>query len=291
MNNIIQIMLDKYHPQNTEERENAIKEILQEIALSGLSHGGFFEKAAFYGGTCLRIFHGLNRFSEDLDFAITKKEDDFRLDDYFPVLEKEFKSYGIDMAVEFKKKTEITDVQSAFLKGNTQILMMTFFPKSDDAKKVISNQKIKIKFEVDTNNPEGGRTETKYRMLPSPYEVKIFDEATLFANKIHAIICRNYNHHVKGRDYYDYLFNIGKGTAINLKYLENKLRNNSGILLGNEKLTIEKVKELLETIFKTIDYESAKEDVSNFISDKESINLWKKELFLSTIDSLKEMNP
>lgn len=104
MNNIIQIMLDKYHPQNTEERENAIKEILQEIALSGLSHGGFFEKAAFYGGTCLRIFHGLNRFSENLDFAITKKEDDFRLDDYFPVLEKEFKSYGIDMAVEFKKK-------------------------------------------------------------------------------------------------------------------------------------------------------------------------------------------
>ena len=264
MNNAIEAMLSRYSPTNNYERESAIKEILQEIALAGLSRGGFFEKAAFYGGTCLRIFHGLNRWSEDLDFALLSKDPDFKLDDYFPALEKEFKSYGIDISVETRKKDDDASVQSAFLKGNTMTLMMSFFPKSEDAKRVVSNQKTKIKFEIDTDNPSGGVTEFKYRMLPAPYEVQIFDESTLFAGKIHAIICRDYKHHVKGRDYYDYL------------------------LIGNdETLTLERVKGLLKERFEVVDYESAKKDVSRFIGDQESLTLWKKELFLSTLGELK----
>lgn len=159
MNNVIETMLWKYNPQNNEERENAIKEIIQEIALAGLSRGGFFEKAAFYGGTCLRIFYGLNRFSENLDFALLKKDPSFKLTDYFPALKKEFDSYGIEINVEDKAKTSNSEIQSAFIKGNTLILMMSFFPKNEDARKIISNQMIKIKFEVDTENQEGGRTE------------------------------------------------------------------------------------------------------------------------------------
>ena len=286
MNSVIETMLGKYGPKNNEERENAAKEIIQEIALAGLSRGGFFEKAAFYGGTCLRIFYGLNRFSEDLDFALLKKDPDFRLSEYFPALEREFASYGIEIHVEEKKKTMDTEIQSAFLKGNTLTLMMTFFPKSEDAKKIISNQKMKVKLEVDTDNPEGGRTETKFRFLPAPYEVKVFDEPTLFAGKIHAIICRNYKNHVKGRDYYDYLFYIGKGSSFNLAYLENKLKN-TGTIPQDEKLTLEKIKEMLKARFDSTDYESAKEDVSNFISDKDGLKLWKKELFLTTLENLK----
>ncbi len=286
MNSVIETMLAKYNPQNNYERENVIKEILQEIALAGLSRGGFFEKAAFYGGTCLRIFYGLNRFSEDLDFALLTEDKNFRLDQYFPTLEKEFRSYGIDISVEEKNNSVDTEVQSAFLKGNTLMIMMTFFPRSEDAKKIISNQKLKIKFEIDTNNPNGGRTESKFRMLPAPYEARVFDEATLFAGKIHAIICRNYKNNVKGRDYYDYLFYIGKGSKFNLTYLENKLKNTKGILAENEKLTLDKIKTLLKNRFETVDYESAKKDVSNFISDKENLNLWKKELFLSTLEEL-----
>ncbi|MCI5669602.1 MAG: nucleotidyl transferase AbiEii/AbiGii toxin family protein [Bacilli bacterium] len=286
MNSVIETMLEKYNPHNNEERENAVKEIIQEIALSGLSRGGFFEKAAFYGGTCLRIFYGLNRFSEDLDFALIEKDPNFRLNDYFPVLEKEFDAYGIKLSVEEKKKTFDSEIQSAFLKGNTLTLMMSFFPKSEDTKKIISNQRLKIKFEVDTENPEGGKIESKFRMLPSLYEVKTFDESTLFAGKIHAIICRNYKSHVKGRDYYDYLFYIGKGSCFNLHYLENKLKK-TGVLTDNEKLTLDKTKELLKERFETVDYESAKEDVSNFINNKDSLKLWKKELFLSTLDELK----
>ena len=287
MNNAIEAMLSRYSPTNNYERESAIKEILQEITLAGLSRGGFFEKAAFYGGTCLRIFHGLNRWSEDLDFALLSKDPDFKLDDYFPALEKEFKSYGIDISVETRKKDDDALVQSAFLKGNTMTLMMSFFPKSEDAKRIVSNQKTKIKFEIDTDNPSGGVTEFKYRMLPAPYEVQIFDESTLFAGKIHAIICRDYKHHVKGRDYYDYLFYLGKGSKFNLAYLENKLKNTGGKIGNDETLTLERVKELLKERFEVVDYESAKKDVSRFISDQESLTLWKKELFLSTLGELK----
>lgn len=286
MNSVIETMLGKYNPKNNEERKNAAKEIIQEIALAGLSRGGFFEKAVFCGGTCLRIFYGLNRFSEDLDFALLEKGPDFRLSDYFPSLEREFASYGIEIRAEDKKKAFDSDVQSAFLKGNTLALMMTFFPKSEDARKIISNQKMKIKFEVDTDNPKGGRTETKFRLLPAPYQVRVFGESTLFAGKIHAIICRNYKNHVKGRDYYDYLFYIGKGSAFNLEYLENKLKNTEAIA-QNEKLTLGKVKEMLKARFETVDYESAKEDVSNFINDKSGLSLWKKELFLVTLNELK----
>ena len=286
MNSVIETMLDRYKPQNNEERENAIKEIMQEIALAGLSRGGFFDKAAFYGGTCLRIFHGLNRFSEDLDFALLEKNPNFQLKTYFPALEKEFQSYGIDISIESKNKDEKNAIQSAFLKGNTLMLMMSFFPKSEDARRIVSNQKIKIKFELDTDNPRDGITEFRYQMLPAPYEVLIFDEATLFAGKIHAILCRNYKNHVKGRDYYDYLFYIGKRSKINLRYLENKLKNTGGIIDENEILTLDKVKELLKAKFESVDYEEAKADVSNFISNKESLIFWKKELFVSTLSEL-----
>ena len=287
MNSALEIMIAKYNPKNNLERENAIKEIIQEIALAGLSRGGFFEKAAFYGGTCLRIFYGLDRFSEDLDFALVKKDEGFKFDDYFPRLKREFLSYGIDLNIELKKKSNASLVQSAFLKGNSLMFMMTFFPKNEDAKHILSNQKIKIKFEIDMDNPEGGITEYKYRMFPSPYEIQVFDEATLFAGKIHAILCREYKNHVKGRDYYDYLFYIGKKVPFNMKYLENKLKN-TGKIAMDEILSLDRVKEFLRDRFEKVNYNQAIEDVRNFIVQKESLNLWKKEFFLSTLDSLRE---
>lgn len=284
MNSALEAMLSKYDVKNSRDRENAIKEIIQEIALSGLSQAGFFDNVAFYGGTCLRIFYGLNRFSEDLDFALVKKNPDFELNKYFPALEKTFNSFGLDIRVESKEKE--TEIKSALLKGNTLLLMFSFFPNTNDASDFISNQKIKIRFEVDTDNPVGGTTEVKYKMLPSPYEVKVFDESTLFAGKIHAIICRTYKNHVKGRDYYDYLFYVGKGSKINLQYLENKLKNTGGIIDEKDALTLEMVKKLLAEKFSSVDYESAKEDVIRFIKDDESLKIWKKELFLSTLDQL-----
>ena len=285
MDNIVQVMLEKYHPSNNVERENAVKEIIQEIVLAGLSRGGFFSQAAFYGDTCLRIFYGLNRFSEDLDFALISKDPNFTIKDYFPFIEKELAAHGINMDISIKSKGDNIDVQTAFVKGNTLMLFLQFFPNDDESRHIVGNQKIKIKFEIDVDNPSGGCTEIKYQLLPSPYEVRVFDESTLFAGKIHAIICRDYKNHVKGRDYYDYLFYCGKGTKINLLYLENKLKNTK-VLKENETLTLNKVKEMLENKFNNVDYESAKEDVSNFITNKDSLSIWSKELFLSTLDKI-----
>ncbi len=277
-------MLAKYHPQTEIEKENAIKEIVQEIVLSGLSHGGFFEKAVFYGGTCLRIFHRLDRFSEDLDFALLVKDETFNLEDYFPSVKKELVAYGLDLEIIKKnKKDETAPIQSAFVKGQTQILLLTFFPKSSPNN---TNQNIKIKFEIDIDNPSGGIVETKYRLLPTPYEIKIYDEATLFAGKIHAIICRDYKNRVKGRDYYDYLFYCAKQTKINMLYLENKLKS-SNVISIDSSLDMETLKNLLSAKFSSVDYEMAKNDVINFIKNKDSVKMWNKELFLSTLDELK----
>lgn len=287
MNSALQLMLDKYDPKNNIDRENTIKEIIQEIVLSGLSRSDFFTKVAFYGGTCLRIFHGLNRFSEDLDFALIQDNALFSLQIYFPYIKKELDSYGINMDIVSKEKRNISDVQTAFVKGNSQMLVLQFFPNSEEAKQIVGNQKIKIKFEIDTENPAGGTTEIKYKLLPAPYEIKVFDESTLFAGKIHAVICREYSGRVKGRDYYDYLFYCGKGTKVNLKYLENKLKNTGKIGL-NDKFTIDDAKKLLIEKFNSVDYEAAKRDVSAFISDKSSLDIWSKDLFISTVFDLKE---
>lgn len=287
MNSVFEIMLNKYQPKDNSERENAIKEIVQEIVLSGLSRGGFFDKAVFYGGTCLRIFHGLNRFSEDLDFALLNKDEDFKIEDYFPAVKKELISYGLDMDVVKKEKSKgDNDIQSAFVKGNTQILLMSFFPNNNEIDNVIKDQTIKIKFEIDTDNPKGGVVETKYRLLPAPYEIKVFDEPTLFAGKIHAILCREYKNRIKGRDYYDYLFYCAKGTKINLEYLENKLKNSNKIS-SDTKLDLPSLKKMLQERFASVDYNLARKDVSSFITDQESLSLWSKELFLSTLDYLK----
>ena len=287
MNSVFEIMLNKYQPKDNSERENAIKEIVQEIVLSGLSRGGFFDKAVFYGGTCLRIFHGLNRFSEDLDFALLNKDENFKIEDYFPAIKKELISYGLDMDVVKKEKSKgDNDIQSAFVKGNTQILLMSFFPNNNEVDNVIKDQTIKIKFEIDTDNPKGGVVETKYRLLPAPYEIKVFDEPTLFAGKIHAILCREYKNRIKGRDYYDYLFYCAKGTKINLEYLENKLKNSNKIS-NDTKLDLPLLKKMLQERFASVDYNLARKDVSSFITDQESLSLWSKELFLSTLDYLK----
>ena len=285
MNNAIETMLKKYRIENQNDKENAIKEIVQEIVLSGLSRGGFFDKAVFYGGTCLRIFHNLDRFSEDLDFALIEKDNNFNIENYFASIKKELMSFGLEMEVSKKNKSQDgNDIQSAFVKGNTQMLVLTFFP-NESANGIISNQTIKIKFEIDTDNPSGGIIETRYNLLPSPYEVKIFDETTLFAGKIHAIICRDYKNRVKGRDYYDYLFYCARNTKVNLVYLENKLKN-SGKMSDNEHLDIALVKKMLKDRFESLDYEAAKKDVSSFINDTSSLEIWGRDLFVSTLDKL-----
>lgn len=277
MNSVLQIMLSKYKIKNTIDETNAMKEIIQEIVLSGLSRGGFFDEAAFYGGTALRIFYGLNRFSEDLDFALLKPNPNFDLSKYFSFIEKEVQAYGLNLTVNEKIKTKDSNITSAFLKGDTKEHILMFFP-NENMQNTTSLKNIKIKFEVDINPPAGAKYEIKYKLLPSPHQVRLYDESSLFAGKIHAILCRNWQYRTKGRDLYDYVFYISKNAKVNIELVKEKLID-SNVLSCDDEFTIDTLKKLLNNKFEEIDYSDAKDDVIMFIEDKDSLSLWSKEFF------------
>lgn len=277
MNSVLQIMLSKYKIKNTIDETNAMKEIIQEIVLSGLSRGGFFDEAAFYGGTALRIFYGLNRFSEDLDFALLKPNPNFDLSKYFSFIEKEVQAYGLNLTVSEKIKTKDSNITSAFLKGDTKEHILMFFP-NENMQNTTSLKNIKIKFEVDINPPAGAKYEIKYKLLPSPHQVQLYDESSLFAGKIHAILCRNWQYRTKGRDLYDYVFYISKNAKVNIELVKEKLID-SNVLSRDDEFTIDTLKKLLNNKFEEIDYSDAKDDVIMFIEDKDSLSLWSKDFF------------
>lgn len=277
MNSVLQIMLSKYKIKNTIDETNAMKEIIQEIVLSGLSRGGFFDEAAFYGGTALRIFYGLNRFSEDLDFALLKPNPNFDLSKYFSFIEKEVQAYGLNLTVSEKIKTKDSNITSAFLKGDTKEHILMFFP-NENMQNTTSLKNIKIKFEVDINPPAGAKYEIKYKLLPSPHQVRLYDESSLFAGKIHAILCRNWQYRTKGRDLYDYVFYISKNAKVNIELVKEKLIE-SNVLSRDDEFTIDTLKKLLNNKFEEIDYSDAKDDVIMFIEDKDSLSLWSKDFF------------
>lgn len=277
MNSVLQNMLSKYEIKNTTDETNAMKEIIQEIVICGLSRGGFFNDAAFYGGTALRIFYGLNRFSEDLDFALLEPNPDFDLSKYFSFIEKEVQAYGLNLSISEKEKTKDSNIMSAFLKGDTKEHILIFFP-NENMQNTTSLKNIKIKFEVDINPPAGAKYELKYKLLPSPHQVRLYDEGSLFAGKIHAILCRNWNYRTKGRDLYDYIFYLSKNTSVNLELVREKLID-SNVLKKEDMFDIDVLKEMLNNKFKEINYTNAKEDVITFIEDKDSLNLWSEEFF------------
>lgn len=286
MNNIIEQMLYKYDIKNTNDEINALKEIIQEIVLSGLSRGNFFNEAAFYGGTALRIFYNLDRFSEDLDFALLEPNKDFDISKYFNYIQKELKAYGINLNITTKEKKFDSNITSAFLKGDTLELILKFFPSEEEHKYNQILKNLKIKLEVDINPPMGATYEDKYKLLPSPHQIKLYDKESLFAGKIHAILCRGWNNRVKGRDLYDYIFFLASDTKVNIELLKNKLIE-SNYIIEKEKFDINELKKIIINKFEKIDYTKAVEDVKPFIKNIDNLNLWNKEFFIEITNKLK----
>lgn len=283
---IFEQMIEIYKPKTLEEKKNAIKEVLQEVILAGLSKTDFFNYAAFYGGTALRLFYGLDRFSEDLDFSLLVSNESFDLEKYLKPISEIINSIGLDFAVSKREKTTKSNIDSAFIKGNTKETFLVIYPTTDDYKQIIHNEKITIKFEVDINPPLYAQTEIKYRLLPFPYQVRVYDMASLFAGKIHAVIVRSWKNRVKGRDLYDFIYYLSLNTKINLKHLEAKLKQTKTIESGIA-LTKELLVELLDERFDGIDYNDAKKDIKPFIKDQASLYLWNKDFFKAIIRSIK----
>ena len=286
MNTVITEMLKKYQADGVTDQKNAVKEIMQEIVLCGLSRAGFFQKAAFYGGTALRIFYGLDRFSEDLDFSLMAKDESFELSSYFPTLKKEIASYGLHVEISEKEKVKDFAIRSAFLKGNTKEHLLLFYASDAAASGIAGSETIKIKFEVDTNPPGGATFEHKYRLLPAPYEIALYDTPSLFAGKVHAVICRAWKNRVKGRDLYDYLFYLSRSATLNTEHLKARLVQ-SNAWDEQKPFTLDDAKKLLLDRFETIDYAQAREDVRPFVKDPASLDLWSADFFKQITTELK----
>jgi predicted nucleotidyltransferase component of viral defense system len=202
MNTVVEGMLQKYQPRSEEEYENALKEIIQEIALLGMWRSKFFEVGGFYGGTALRILYGLDLFSEDLDFSLLAPDPQFSLAHFEVFLRNELAAFGFEVTVKRKENTKSSAIESAFIKANTSEHLLEVAPML-----IRHNRKIlRIKIEVDTNPPGFEVVEVRPHFKPIPFGVKTVTLPTLFAGKIAACLFRPYQNWVKGRDWFDFLW-------------------------------------------------------------------------------------
>ncbi|MBK7749601.1 MAG: nucleotidyl transferase AbiEii/AbiGii toxin family protein [Candidatus Obscuribacter sp.] len=287
MNPAIGSMLQKYNCQSRTDYENALKEIIQEVALLGLWRSKFFEHAAFYGGTAMRILYGLDRFSEDLDFSLLKPNNEFKLTSYLDAVGNELTSMGFAVEIAEKIKSVETATESAFIKAGTKEHLLKIEVPSAIAERVAKNDLLKVKFEVDTDPPLGFEVEAKILLQPIAFSVKTFKLPDLFAGKIHAILQRNWKTgRIKGRDYYDFVWYVARNTPVHLLHLEQRLRQTGG-WTGKKHLTAHDLNRLMTEKFMQVDFEQAQRDILPFIKDPQSVELWSNEFFVSLLSQLK----
>ena len=288
MNNAVQTMLEKYQCESEHDYINALKEIFQGIALLGLWRAKFFEHAAFYGGTALRILYGLNRFSEDMDFSLLVPDEKFSLSKYNQAIVDELAAFGFEVKVVSKHKTINSAIESAFIKANTIKQLLTIDITGNMTAHIHHMNTIKIKMEVDTNPPLGFSTEAKPVLLPIPFSVLTYSQQDLFAGKIHALLCRKWQNRIKGRDWYDYYWYISRNVAVNLSHLQERLVQ-SKHWDETETLSHEKLVDLIENKINEIDFDAAKKDVIDFLKDKSAVDLWSAQFFIELTKRLKSV--
>ena len=251
-----------YNPSNAVEQELVLAELLQQMALSSLAKSKFFSKACFHGGTYLRIMHGLNRFSENLDFMLLDGAEEFSWQPYLDSLLVDLSEYGIEAeAADRSKATSIGTILKVTLPFARQ-----------------KGRKIKIKLEIDTNPPEGSKFEIHYINFPTLVAINTQTLSSSFASKTHALLCRKYT---KSRDWYDFLWYVGRKIEPDLPLLENALRQVGPWAGKSIVVTGDWLFNALESKVKSIDWAVARKDVERFILNDErpSIELWNEDLF------------
>lgn len=281
---MIKEWLATYNPTNEEDVISAMREIMQEIALAGLSRTDFFDKAAFYGGTALRIFYGLDRFSEDLDFSLLETDPEFSLEPYFDAILAEFDAQGMQVSIREKEKKVKTAIESAFLKTETiwKELILEDIVKQVGIK---SNKSIKIKIEVDRFPPQGFETEQKLLLRPFSFYVKSFTKPSLFAGKIHALLFRKWKNRVKGRDWYDMEWYIKQGIPLDVTHFLQRAKDTGD--WTKEIISSDEIRELLSAKINSIAIENVKEDVIRFIPPTRDLTIWSASYFQQLIEKLK----
>jgi predicted nucleotidyltransferase component of viral defense system len=287
MNEAVLNMLKKYQCISQQDYKNALKEIIQEIALLGFWRSKFFEKGAFYGGTALRILFELDRFSEDLDFSLLSSDPAFDLAPYQRAVQVELESFGFKVSVEQKVKTRESAIVSAFLKANTfEHLLKIQIPA---LKKLHSEELIKVKLEIDTDPPPQFSTTVHYLLHPIPFSVKTLSEPDLFAGKVHALLYRSWKSRVKGRDWYDFVWFVARRSPLHLRHLEQRARQ-SGHYAQAEPLTEDLTKEWLHHKIENLDIQQAKQDILPFIREDSKIAVWSPDFFHALVNKIHYLN-
>jgi predicted nucleotidyltransferase component of viral defense system len=282
MNEVIARMLDRYESRSVEDYVRALREILQEIALLGLWRSKFFEKAAFYGGTALRILYGIDRYSEDLDFSLLKPMPDFDISRYISALEREVRSFGFEVSVTVREKNAESPVQSAFLKADTLKHLLVIETAEDIARQISRGQVMKIRIEVDTDPPMGFDTENKFLLQPIPFSVRTFVLSDLFAGKMHAVLCRQWKSRVKGRDWYDLVWYASHHPQLHLDHLEQRMIQSRHAKEG-DRLTKEKFFLLTSNAIDKLDINQVKKEVEPFVKNPDALQVWSKEFFRDVV--------
>ena len=284
-NPLLTNMLQSYSCQNEQDAVNALREIMQNIVLLALSRSNFFNHAAFYGGTALRILYGLKRGSEDMDFSLLTPDNEFDITDYADAIITEFASFGLSATFAGKVKMAKTNIQSAFLKSNTHTQLLAVGLDRNLFPNLNTQSEMKIKVEVDIEPPDGFATEIKYVYSPLPFAVKTLTLPDLLAGKIHAVLFRGWKNRVKGRDWYDLTWYAGNHPAYNLQHLENRARQ-SGDYKDSSPLTGKKVQQLLLQRLALVDMENLKADVKPFIRDQRELEIWNSDFFTALFQQL-----
>ena len=275
-------LIDRYQPQSSNDYQNAVREIAQEIALLGLWRTPFYDHAAFYGGSALRIFHGLQRFSEDLDFSLLQPKPDFSLKPYLGAVADELAAWGFEFRAEATEKAHPSPIESAFLKGSTVINLLQIGAPQEIAARLPKGQLIRIKLEIDTDPPPGATTEMLTRLVPTPHQIRVYDLPSLFAGKLHAVLCRNWKSRVKGRDFYDLVWYVGRRVPLNLAHLEARMRQ-SGDWPIETPLDSPGLRKRLEERFASIRFDQATEDIAPLLTDPRELSLWSEGFFMDLI--------
>lgn len=271
-NELFNQMLSAYDLTTEQQKLNATFEVNQQIILAGLYNGGFFNEAAFYGGTCLRIFHGLQRFSEDMDFSLLAPNDKFDFTNFFQPIIDQFALVDRNIEIKKKDKKNFSKVESAFLKDNTDVYDITFQ----------TEKSVKIKIEVDTQPPLKFDTEQRLLLLPQSFMVRCFTLPDLFAGKMHALVYRTWKNRVKGRDWYDFEWYIRHNIPLNFTHLQEK-----ALQFNHEEITKESFLERLNERLATSDINQVKADVLPFVRNPKELNIWSNDYFIELAKLLK----
>lgn len=275
-------LVDRRHPSNFEEYDQALREVIQEFILLALWRGAFFNQAAFYGGTALRLFFGLDRFSEDLDFSLLSPNPAFRFEPWFEFIRRELGAQGLEIEIDHKDTP--SQVHSAFLKTNTRKALVSIGVPAAISTSIPSNRLIKVKFEADIDPPSAFTTENKLLLEPIPFSIRVLSPESLFAGKFHALLERDWAHRVKGRDWYDLVFFVRKGIPVHLDYVASKLKANHEKSLKSGynpdiELTSSEALKLLNQRISQLDVASTREEVYPFVHDRDQLSLWSREFF------------